>query len=443
VIVAATSLVAMVSLLALPATVSGARAHVPTLWVSNTATVGAAPGTSCSNPGYSTIQSAINAASPFGFTVEVCSTGVPYVEQLTITGNVVIKASGGPVTVQLPATPAASTTSCDVTQGSAVSETDQDEISICGATVSITGITVSAYWPADTCYDSLYGIFVGQGGALTTNGLTIDGAGVPLGDPDVGCQGGVGILVGSARGPGQAASAVLKNTTVSGYQKAGIVAQGTGTSLKVTKATVTGRGEVGTAENAIEVDYDARGVISGATLSDNECDPTLIPVCGPNGLENTQASGILFYESAPGSSLKGSTISGNDNGLYYVSDSATEPSSSELAISSDNFNNNADEQIQLDSGKATLSRDTIDGTGAVGIQVLQYDGQPYAPAETASLDTITGQGIGIQVLSDDAGSGDLPGTFAISSSGFAIGNTNATQDNSPGGNFTITGTHDH
>jgi hypothetical protein len=69
--------------------------------------------------------------------------------------------------------------------------------------------------------------------------------------------------------------------------------------------------------------------------------------------------------------------------------------------------------------------------------VLQYgppNGQSYAPASTATKDTISGQSVGVEVLSDNA-AGDFPGTFTISASKFLTGNTVATQDNST--NYTI------
>ena len=39
----------------------------------------------------------------------------------------------------------------------------------------------------------------------------------------------------------------------------------------------------------------------------------------------------------------------------------------------------SDEQIVLDQGVAAVSNDTIGGSGNVGIEVVQYDGQSYAP----------------------------------------------------------------
>ena len=298
----------LAGLVAIPAATAGA-ASPSGLWVSNVATLASAPGTSCTHPGYSTIQSAVDAAAP-GAAIHVCAG--TYVEQLNISKSVSLTAKGS-VTVKLPATPQNSTTACDTEIG-APYQPNQDAVSICGANVSITGITVSAYWPAGTCYDSLYGIFVGAGGNLTAKKVAVEGAGVPLGDPDVGCQGGVGIEVGSAR-VNEAATATLTSTTVSGYQKNGITAAGTGTTLAVKSAAVLGRGPIGTAENGIQISYGAKGTISNATISGNEC--VLPGVCGPDGLNDTQATGVLFYGAAPGSSLKSSTISGNDLGVYY------------------------------------------------------------------------------------------------------------------------------
>lgn len=449
-ILAALSAAVVGGLVTIPVTQAGAVGPPTSLYVSNVAPLAGAPGTSCTHPGYATIQSAINAAAS-GATIHICASVNPYVEQLTITQPVSL-VTNGPATVQLPAAPVNSTTSCDNSIG-AVSQQPQDEISICSlGTVNITGLTVSAYWPAGTCYDSLYGVLVGQGSNLVANGLTVQGAGVPIGDSAVGCQGGVAVQVGSARPtPNESASATLTNTTVSGYQKNGITATGKGTTLTVTKATVTGRGPVGTAENGIEVAYGAKGIISSATVSDNECN-IAAPVCGPDAQnDSAQATGVLFYGAKKGSSLSGSKISHNDIGVYYGSAAATEPLSPEVTISDNNFKDNGDEQIQLDQGVASIVNNKVHVAGNVGIQVLQYSGQSYAPASTASNDTISGQGIGVQVYSDlctipayaanagqpvpgcAAGSApgdDLPGTFNISNSSFLVTNTLAEKDNS-------------
>jgi hypothetical protein len=433
--IAACAAVVMGGLSLLPASVAGAKTA---LWVSNSAAIG--NDTSCTSPGFNTVQAAVNFASA-GATINVCGGGGPYVEQVTITRGVTLDSVGN-VTLQLPSTPAANNDNCDNNITSAGYQAPQDEVSICtpGATVTINNITVSAYWPASTCYDSEYGVFIGAG-SLKTTGLVVNGAGVPLGDPDVGCQGGVAVQVGSARPtPNETATASLKNTYVTGYQKNGLTVTGVGSEMVVNNATVTGRGPVGTAENGIEVAFGGKGLIKGATVTGNQCQ--LAGVCGPDAQADTQATGVLFYGAASGSHIEHSTIGQNDIGVYYASAAASEPSSPEVNIGHNTFNGGgADEQVELDQGVATVNSNTIDGTANVGIQILQYNGQAYAPAETAKSDTISGQGIGVQVYSDNASSGDLPGVFNINDSHFLTTNTVPEQDNST--NYVIQGTNNH
>ncbi|MBV8463676.1 MAG: right-handed parallel beta-helix repeat-containing protein [Acidimicrobiales bacterium] len=433
-VIAASAAIVMSGLSLLPASVAGAKSA---LWVSNSVAVG--NNSSCSSPGYNTVSAALTAATS-GALIEVCGGGGPYVEQLTITKPVTLTSVGN-VTLQLPSVPADNNDTCDNAVTAAGYQAPQDEVSICvsSGTVTLNSITVSAYWPAGTCYDSEYGVFVGKGN-LVANGLTVSGAGVPIGDSAVGCQGGVAVQVGSARpSPNLAATATLKGVAVSGYQKNGLTTTGFGSTMTVTGATVVGRGPVGTAENGIEVAFGAKGVIRSATVSGDQCQ--LPGVCGPDAQNDTQASGVLFYGAAPGSSLSKSTISGNDMGVYYGSTAATEPGTPEVTISGNHFSGGgAYEQVELDQGVATISHNVIDGSGNAGIQVLQYGSQSYAPAEVAKSDTISGQGIGVQVYSDQAAS-DPAGVFNISKSHFLTTNTVPESDNS--NNYVIQGSQNH
>jgi len=72
--------------------VSGQNADAATIWVSPNA-LGPAPGISCNNAGYLTIQAAINAANA-GDTVKVCP-GI-YIENITINkANLTVSSTGG------------------------------------------------------------------------------------------------------------------------------------------------------------------------------------------------------------------------------------------------------------------------------------------------------------------------------------------------------------
>jgi hypothetical protein len=72
--------------------VSGQNANAATIWVSPNAS-GPAPGMSCNNAGYATIQAAINAANA-GDTVNVCPGS--YIENITINKtNLTVSSTGG------------------------------------------------------------------------------------------------------------------------------------------------------------------------------------------------------------------------------------------------------------------------------------------------------------------------------------------------------------
>lgn len=417
-----------------------AAASAATAWVAPAATV-SGPGTSCSSPGYNTIQAAAEGAAS-GSKINIC--GGTYVEQLQITKPLKIAAVGS-VDVKLPATPEDSTTACDTSIG-APYEPNQDLVSICTPdNVSITGVTFEAKWPALTCDDSLYGIFVAGGATLKLADSTVDGAGNPPPDPDSGCQGGVAIQLGSARTtPNETAKATLSGDTVEDYQKNGIDVTGSGTSAKITATTVTGSGATpDTAQNGIEVAYGGSAKISGVTVSGNECENS---TCGANPISDYQATGVLFYGAAAGSSLSDSKLDDNDIGVYYEDEAATAPSGSQVSIKDDRLEGDRYESVALGKGDATVDDDEIAG-GTVGIALVQVSGEPYGPTGKGKEDTISGltsyavEGFSDHGPSDPAGSFTISGS-AISGNPFGAGVTGSVYTESPNLNIYVTPT-DH
>ena len=394
-------LTAVVGLAVAPSTAPAAPAR--NLWVSSTPITAADSG--CAKPGYNTIQSAINAA-PAGATVHIC-TGT-YVEALAITQPLSLVAAG-PVTVELPASPANSATACDTAPGTDNFQPDQDAIAICASgTVNLTGLTIDAAWPAGTCADSLYGILVAGGATLNLTNSSIVAAGaVPLN----GCQGGIGIQVGMAwTTPLEVGHANLSGVHISGYQKNGITVDGAGSSANIGATTVTGIGPTpAIAQNGIQISNGASGMIYNSTISGDQCDAG---VCGPDILNDTQSIGVLFFGAAAGSSVTGSNIDGNDVGVYNAEQIA--PTAPAISVVGDTLVANRYAGVVLDQGWTSVSGDNISG-GNVGIGVLQYNGQPFAADGTAFLDVIRNAGIAaVQVESDRAGLGDHPGALALS-----------------------------
>ncbi|HXP37184.1 MAG TPA: right-handed parallel beta-helix repeat-containing protein [Solirubrobacteraceae bacterium] len=391
-----------------------AAANAASVYVSNSSPV-VAGGKSCTQPNYSTVQGAIDALKSISNpTINVCPG--TYTEQLTITKALKLSVAGtaGSAKVVLPASPADTKTECDEAPGTGEFQPDQDGISICTpGTVSITGLTVEAKWAGNVCDDSLYGILVAGGATLKASNVTIDGAGA---FPINGCQGGVGIQVGMHwTKPAEIGHATLKGVTVENYQKNGITVESKGSTATIGTTIVKGAGATPeTAQNGIQVSGEGQAKIKSSKISGNECD---VSVCGPEGFSQEQATGLLFYGAAAGSSVTSSTLEGNDIGAYYKSFSASQPTSPELSLSKDTFSGNRYEGVALDQGEASLKTDTINGPGEVGIEIYQYASQSLASESSASNVKIEGVGTGVRVASDKA-AGDKPGRFKFSKSTF-------------------------
>jgi hypothetical protein len=398
------------------------------LWVSSASTV-AGNGTSCNSPGFNTIQAAI-AAAPSGATVDVCAG--TYVEQLTIEKALTIIGTGGSVTIQLPATPAHSITTCDMAIENAFGGQDQDGISICtNGPVNISGVVLDAAWPAGTCSDNLQGILVGGGAKLTLKKSSITAAGaVPLN----GCQGGIGIQVGqSETTPLQVGHLFTNTVSVSGYQKNGITIDGAGSTATITKTTVTGIGATDQlAQNGIQVSGGAKASITRSVITGNECDDTA-GGCGPDPVMNVQSTGLLFFGAAKGSTVSNSTITENDIGVYNFNTGTIAPSVSQLSVTRDKFVNNRYEGVVFDQGFATASNDSF-SVGNVGIQSIQYNGQTFGSKGVANADTVSDMSVAAVRVSSDQAAGDILGSLSISNSKIS-GNPGPVLDNSS--NFVV------
>jgi hypothetical protein len=397
------------TLLALSAA-SAASASAQTLFVSNT--VPTVPvGKSCSQPGFKSVQSAIAAATA-GATVDVCNG--TYTEQLEIEKAIRLTAvnGAGTATIAMPATGfALSTSSCDTSGGLQ----QWDEISICTPEkVSITNLNVEAEAQVETCANGLYGIFVAGGGTLTATGDTIVGAST-TNNTYFGCQHGVAVEVG-VKTPAEVGHAILKSDKISGYEKNGPTVKSAGSTLTISASTITGVGPSPyIAQNGVEVAFGAKGTITGSTVGGNECN---VGSCGARG---EQASGVLFYQAAAGSKVSSSSIEANDLGAYYASGSSTVPATPQVSLVNDVFTANRYEAVELEEGKASLSKDTIAGPGRVGIDLFQASYQESASESKAVETKIEGQSEAAILVESDKSPSDPAGKFSFTK-GTATGN---------------------
>jgi hypothetical protein len=388
--------------------VATGAASAATVYVSNSSPV-VPGGKSCAQPGFNTVQAGVTAAA--GGTVNVCPG--TYTEQVNITGAAKLTAvSGvGTATLRMPATPAQSMSSCDtksnVEEGPLV---QSDEVSICtNATVTMTGLNVEALIPLETCAGGLNAIFVAGGGTLKASNMTINGASTTL-NGFKGCQHGLAVRAGSASRE-EVGHASLKGVTVKGYEKNGPTATGVGSTLSISSSTVTGEGPSPyIAQNGIEIAFGGGGTVKSTTVTGNECN---VGSCGATG---EQASGVLFFEAKAGSQAIGSTVRENDMGVYYASGEKTVPANPEVSISKDVLTSNRYEGILLEEGKASLTSDTINGTGRVGIDLYQAKYQESSSESSATKMKISGQSEAAIKVESDKEPTDKPGKFVITKS---------------------------
>jgi len=160
------------------------------------------------------------------------------------------------------------------------------------------------------------------------------------------------------------------------------------------------------------VSNGAFATISHSTIEGNECD---VSSCGANALTDYQAGGVLFYGAKDGSAIRSCVIKDNDYGVYFSSQDPTLSSSTENAVEFSTVSDNRYENVLLDQGRDLVASDRVEG-GDVGIMLLQYDGQSYGDYDTVVSSVLNHSTLAaIQILSDKAATGDLPGSLKLES----------------------------
>ena len=187
----------------------------------------------------------------------------------------------------------------------------------------MSGLTVSGPLQSGGCVGTGdYGIFVVGGATLNLSNSAVND--VRESDANLyGCQQGIGIRIGS--GPlTQVGHGTITNVVVTGYQKAGIVIDGPGSSGTVTGNTVAPSSAVTGAigSNGVQISRGASATVTGNTISGNVCN---VSVCGPNGDSDTQSAGILLFDAGSGVTISSNTISGSDVGVLRSDSDPTTP----------------------------------------------------------------------------------------------------------------------
>jgi nitrous oxidase accessory protein NosD len=233
----------------------------------------------CPTATFSAIQPAIDSASP-GETVRVCK-GV-YHEQLIISKSITV--TGDPGAELIPTAMTANATGATVA----------DQIAAAIVVKNTTAANVNGFYIDGSangitgCAPRLIGILVQDASATIRHNAVRH---FRLGSTLNGCQSGNGIEVETTSG-GSSDVGVHSNS-VDDYQKNGITANETGSSVTILSNYVAGIGPTtGAAQNGIQVGFGATGTIEQNTVENNVWSPCVsVSDCTATG------TGILVFDS--------------------------------------------------------------------------------------------------------------------------------------------------
>jgi len=266
--------------------VSSGTAWSATRWVNDDGLVFAPPGMNCDNPGYPTIQSAVNAAAP-GDRINVCPG--TYTEEVTIPAgkdNILLRSvQAWAAMIKAPPVMLGPTKAI---------------VRVTGASgVTILAFTITG--PGGTLCDSLrYGVRVDTGGSADILGNHITHIhDTPLG----GCQNGVAILVGR-RAEATTGSARIVGNVIDNYQKNGPTVSNTGSHADIAFNRILGIGPtVLIAQNGVQASGGATATIRHNFVADNIYSP-----------QTFASTGILLFQSGQ-VNIGHNTLTSNDVGV--------------------------------------------------------------------------------------------------------------------------------
>jgi len=415
--------VAVISAALLASAASAGASTDTQFWVAPGGTL-TGTNTSCATARYAAVQSAVTAAEaletahPWAKPVIDLCPGT-YQEQVTITKSLVLThaPAPGPVVIELPATPALSTTNCQAKDTSA--EVPQSVLEVCGAAaggantrgvdVTISRVTVEGNWPADVCNDNLYGILVEGGASLSLTESTVEHVGADPLTQAGGCQGGVGVEAGSSY-TGQIGHASLSKDTIETYQKNGVVIDGSGSAGSVVRTTVTGAGATPyIAQNGVQISTGATGSVVVSVISGNNY----------TGKGEASSSGILVYGG-------GASCSGGDPQSGLVRDASligNRLGNNDVGIALFNVNAQCNESAPTPTRDVACFNTISNSHGYPG-------GVPSADANISGLVTTSGY-VGDQAGVSDTGNRDVICANKISGAGYSPLDSTSSLPNPP------------
>jgi hypothetical protein len=282
--------------------------------------------TSCATAKYSSIQSAVNAASSGGKVVICAGT---YNEQVTVgTSDVTLEASGAAV-IQ-PASAVANASDEDTSQPIlaivAVSP-GATNVKLYGLTVDGSALASSVNSCSDEVVGVLYQASSGHAVSGLVSGLKVEN--VTPAPADAGCGNGLAVVVQAGPSGTATASVKLVGNTVTGYDKNGITCADVGTVCKIVRNTITTSPTSALAQNGVQVGFGAEGTLAENTISGNDWTAYPTDTANPQ-VQSDFGAGVLLYgagintagATSSETSVNDNTLDNNQIGVEVVDSAA-------------------------------------------------------------------------------------------------------------------------
>lgn len=307
---------------------------------------------------FTTIQAAVNAV-PAGSTIKICPGNYP--EQVVIDKNLTLKGvesdtAFNPVIVA-PSLGGFVANTSSLTSGAPLAaqilvESPATDVEINHLAVDGSGNNLNA-----GCSDTrLVGVYF-QNASGVVNFVAVRNQAQNA--ANFGCAGsaGLGIFVQSA-GPSTPSSVTIRNTSLYGFQKNGITANETGTTVQIRGNSVVGAGPVGIAQNGIQIGFGATGLVENNVIADD--------IFNGNPAAGT-GSGILVFDSGD-VSIRGNSVASTQAGISIATDGNQSDNNNTL-INNQIVNSQFGDGIDLCSNGNTVTSNSIFTSARAGIHL--------------------------------------------------------------------------
>lgn len=260
-----------------------------------------------------------------------------------------------------------------------------------GVIVNLSNLIVDGSGSGIECGPNLVGIYY-QNSSGTVNHVVARNQAL---GPNNGCQSGQGIFVESGYSIPGASNVTIENSSVHGYQKNGITADGNGTTFTISGNDVVGQGPTtGAAENGIQLSDQATGTVYNNRVVDDVYSP------GTYG-----ASGILVYDTG-NVMIQSNTVSDTQFGIVVFTDGTYD--ANDNTITSNRVSaTHLDDGIDLCSDGNTVKSNTVIASDASGIHIdsgcTDAEGNTTGTGNTVSGNTIVEACAGVLLGNGPAG----------------------------------------